>query len=215
VPSARPIPSIGFAEAAELAAFGAKVLHPATIQPAVEADVPVTVRHTQKPKGAFTTIQRESAPGNRGRAVTALARRGPVTVMTVTTARMFGQSGFLGRLFEVFGRLGVSVDLVATAEVSVSLTVEADAPLAELTREIERFARVEVAEQRSIVAIIGNGFRDRPGLARRVFDALGDVNVEMISMGANEINLSLVVRHADSERALRALHKGFFEEGAA
>jgi aspartate kinase len=215
VPSARPIPSIGFAEAAELAAFGAKVLHPATIQPAVEADVPVTVRHTQKPRGAFTTIQREPAPGNRGRAVTALARRGPVTVMTVTTARMFGQSGFLGRLFEVFGRLGVSVDLVATAEVSVSLTVEADAPLAELTREIERFARVEVAEQRSIVAIIGNGFRDRPGLARRVFDALGDVNVEMISMGANEINLSLVVRHADSERALRALHKGFFEEGAA
>lgn len=214
VPGARPIPSIGFAEAAELAAFGAKVLHPATIQPAVEADIPVTVRHTQKPQGAFTTIHREAAPdqvGHRGRAVTALARRGPIAVLTVTSARMFGQSGFLGRLFEVFGRLGVSVDLVATAEVSVSLTVEADAPLAELRREIEPFARVEVAEERSIVAIIGNGFRDTPGIARRVFDALGDVNVEMISMGANEINLSLVVRHADSERALRALHKGFFE----
>ncbi len=208
VPNARPIARVGFAEAAELAAFGAKVLHPATIQPAVDARIPVTVRHTQRPKGAFTTIEGR-VEGQR--AVTALARRGPVTVMTVTSARMFGQSGFLGRLFEVFGRLGVSVDLVATAEVSVSLTVDLDAPLAALVAEIERFARVEVAKERSIVAIIGNGFRDTPGIAKRAFDALGEINVEMISMGANEINLSLVVRHADSERALCALHRGFFE----
>jgi aspartate kinase len=208
VPDALPIPAVGFAEAAELAAFGAKVLHPATIQPAVEAKVPVTVRSTHKPNGAFTTIATDVA---HERPVTALARRGPVTVMTITTERMFGQAGFLGRLFEVYGRHGVSVDLVATAEVSVSLTVEPDAPLEELTREIERFARVEVARDRAIVAIIGSAFRDTPGIAHRVFRALGDVNVEMISMGANEINLSLVVRHADSERALRRLHKGFFE----
>jgi aspartate kinase len=212
VPGALPIPAVGFAEAAELAAFGAKVLHPATIQPAIAARVPVTVRSTHKPQGAFTTITTEVA---HERPVTALARRGPITVMTITTERMFGQAGFLGRLFEVYGRHGVSVDLVATAEVSVSLTVEPDAPLDALTAEIEAFARVEVARDRSIVAIIGNRFRNTPGIAKRVFEALGPINVEMISMGANEINLSLVVRHADSEHALRALHKGFFEGSGA
>ena len=126
VPEALPISELSFAEAAELAAFGAKVLHPATIQPAVEAGIPVTVRHTQKPQGRFTTISSEV---RTGRPITALASRGPVTVLTVGSTRMLAQSGFLARLFEVFGRRGVSVDLVATAEVSVSLTVEADVPL--------------------------------------------------------------------------------------
>jgi len=212
VPDARPIPAVGFAEAAELAAFGAKVLHPATIQPAVEAKVPVTVRSTHKPEGAFTAITNDVA---HERPVTALARRGPITVMTVTTERMFGQAGFLGRLFEVYGRHGVSVDLVATAEVSVSLTVEPEAPLAELCAEIEKFARVEIARDRAIVAVIGSRFRDTPGIAKRIFSALEGVNVEMISMGANEINLSMVVRYSDSEATLRALHKGFFDEANA
>jgi aspartate kinase len=106
VPEALPIPDLSFAEAAELAAFGAKVLHPATIQPAVEAGIPVTVRHTQKPEGRFTTI---SARVRTGRPITALASRGPVTVLTVSSTRMLAQSGFLARLFEVFGRRGVSV----------------------------------------------------------------------------------------------------------
>ena len=126
VPGALPIPELSFAEAGELAAFGAKVLHPATIQPAVEACIPVTVRSTHKPGGRFTTITGEV---RTGRSVTALASRAPITVLTVSSTRMLAQSGFLARLFEVFGRHSVSVDLVATAEVSVSLTIEADAPL--------------------------------------------------------------------------------------
>ena len=203
VAEAESIPEISFAEAAELAAFGAKVLHPATIQPAVEADIPVTVRHAGRPDGGFTTIQ--GATPRRG-AITALAARGPVTVLTVTSLRMLAASGFLERLFEVFGRLGVSVDLVATAEVSVSLTVEPDAPVDELAAQISGFGRVEVSEDRSIVAVVGNSFRDTAGLAHRIFGALSAINVEMISMGANEINLSLVVRSSDVPGALRALH---------
>lgn len=209
VPEAVPIREIRFDEAAELAAFGARVLHPATIQPAVDAGIPVTVRHARRPAGGFTTIRAEVPPR---RAVTALASRGPITVVTVNSPRMLAQSGFLGKLFDVFGRLGISVDLVATAEVSVSLTVEPDSPIEELVREISTFASIEVAEERAIVAIVGNSFRNTPGLAHRVFGALAEINVEMISMGANEINLSLVVRRDDVPAALRALHTELFRK---
>jgi aspartate kinase len=208
VPAARPIAELSFAEAAELAAFGAKVLHPATIQPAVEARIPVTVRHTQRPDGRFTTIR---AGAGGARPVTALASRGPVTIVTVTSTRMLDAPGFLARLFEVFGRLGISVDLVSTAEVSVSLTVEDDAPLEALRRELGRFAVVELARERAIVAVVGERLKHTPGIAARVFGALEGTNVEMVSMGANEINLSLVVARADERGALRRLHAALFE----
>jgi aspartate kinase len=204
VPEALPIPDLSFAEAAELAAFGAKVLHPATIQPAVEARIPVTVRHTQKPEGRFTTI---SAEVRTGRPITALASRGPVTVLTVSSTRMLAQSGFLARLFEVFGRRGVSVDLVATAEVSVSLTVEADVPLKSLIQDLSAFATVEIHEKRAIIAAVGERLKSTPGLGAQLLTALGDINVEMISMGANEINLSLVVKEESTSEALRRLHR--------
>ncbi len=210
VPGALPIPELSFAEAGELAAFGAKVLHPATIQPAVEARIPVTVRHTRLPEGRFTTI---TGSVRTGRPVTALASRGPITTLTVTSSRMLAQSGFLARLFEVFARRGVSVDLIATAEVSVSLTVEADAPLKALVADLSAFARVDVAEGRAIVAIVGERLKATPGLAARAFGALGGINVEMISMGANEINLSLVLRRDHAEEALRRLHRALIEEG--
>jgi aspartate kinase len=204
VPEALPIPDLSFAEAAELAAFGAKVLHPATIQPAVEARIPVTVRHTQKPEGRFTTI---SAEVRTGRPITALASRGPVTVLTVSSTRMLAQSGFLARLFEVFGRRGVSVDLVATAEVSVSLTVEADVSLKALIQDLSAFATVEIHEKRAIIAAVGERLKSTPGLGAQLLTALGDINVEMISMGANEINLSLVVKEESTSEALRRLHR--------
>ena len=207
-----PIPELSFAEAAELAAFGAKVLHPATIQPAIEGKVPVTVRHTRRPEGRFTTIT-----GNvrSGRPVTALATRGPVTVLTVTSTRMLAQSGFLARLFEVFGRLRVSVDLVATAEVSVSMTVDADAPLPGCSCASCRRSRPSrPPRERAIVAIVGERLKHTPGLGARVFAALGDINVEMISMGANEINLSLVVQHQQRTDALRRLHRALIEAPA-
>jgi aspartate kinase len=204
VPEALPIAELSFAEAAELAAFGAKVLHPATIQPAVEAGIPVTVRHTQKPEGRFTTI---AAQVRSGRPITALASRGPVTVLTVSSSRMLAQSGFLARLFEVFGRRGVSVDLVATAEVSVSLTVEADVPLGPLLQDLSAFATVQASEGRAIIAAVGERLKSTPGIGGQLLTALGDINVEMISMGANEINLSVVVKQEATAEALRRMHR--------
>lgn len=212
VSAARPIKRLSFAEAAELAAFGAKVLHPATVWPAVEAGIPVTVRHTERPDGAFTTITGEVAA--TGRPVTALASRGPITVLTVHSSRMLAQSGFMARLFEIFGRLGVSVDLVATAENSVSLTVNAGAPLGPLMGELRQFSTIQVAEKRAIVAVVGERLRSTPRIGARVFTALEDINVEMISMGSSEINLSLVVREDEAGPAVQRLHKAFMENGA-
>lgn len=207
VPDARPVEYLGYDEAAELAAFGAKVLHPATILPAVELGIPVTVRNSLIPKGRFTSISRDAASG---RPVTALASRGPVSVLTVRSPRMLGGAGFLARIFEVFGRRGVSVDLVSTSEVSVSMTVEAAAPLEGLAEEISSFAEVRIERDRAIVALVGEQLRRTPGVAGMAFNALRDMNVEMISLGANEINLSLVIAHGDAPEALRRLHSAFF-----
>jgi aspartate kinase len=179
VPEAQPIAELSFMEAAELAAFGAKVLHPATIQPAVEAGIPVTVRHTRRPHGRFTTI---TAEVRTGRPVTALAARGPITVLTVSSA-----------------------------EVSVSLTVDADAPLDALLEDLSAFATVGVARDRTIIAIVGERLKLTPGVTGRCFGALREINIEMISMGANEINLSFVVRQEDAKPALRALHAALME----
>jgi len=213
VEDARPVETLGYDEAAELAAFGAKVLHPATILPAVELGIPVTVRNTLIPEGKFTTISKEAASGLP---VTALASRGPVTVVTVRNPRMLGGAGFLSRIFEVFGRRGVSVDLVSTSEVSVSVTVdEGSAELDALVAELGSFADVRVEKDRAIVALVGEELRRTPGVTGTAFGALRDINVEMISLGSNEINLSLVVARGDAAEAQRRLHAALFGAGRA
>ena len=210
VPSARSVHEVSAAEAAELAAFGANVLHPATIAPAMAGGATVTVRHTQRPEGEFTTIR----PGAvSAQAATAIASRGPVTLLTVSSPRMLDHAGFMQRLFEVFGEHQVSVGLIATAEVSVSVTVEDEVDLEALLRDLGEFAEVEVARGRAIIAVVGDRLRATRGLAARVFSSLAPVaNVELISQGANEINLSVVVRCDERDEALRALHAGLFED---
>lgn len=208
VAGARPIPQLSFAEAAELAAFGAKVLHPATMEPAVAAGIPITVRHTQVPEGRFTRISEIPAAA---RPVAALASRGPLAVLTLESPRMLHQSGFLARIFDVFRRMRVSVDVVATAEVSVSLTVEQGAPLAALEQALSEFATVKVAVDRALIALVGEKLQATPGIPGKAFGALQDLDVEMISMGASETNLSIVVRREHEPAALHRLHAAFFE----
>jgi aspartate kinase len=208
VAAARPVELLGYDEAAELAAFGAKVLHPATILPAVEKGIPVTVRNSMVPKGRFTTIARGS---DSGRPVTALASRAPVTVLTVTTPRMLGGSGFLASIFEVFGRREVSVDLVSTSEVSVSVTVDGKAEVDALVKELSELGQVGVDRDRAVVALVGSSLLKTPGVPGRALSALSDIGVEMISFGANEINLSLVVGKDKAAEAQRRLHAAFFE----
>jgi aspartate kinase len=209
VPQAQPIELLGYDEAAELAAFGAKVLHPATILPAIELGIPVTVRNSMVPNGRFTTISRASASG---RGVTALASRSPVTVITVTTPRMLGGSGFLASIFDAFGRRGVSVDLVATSEVSVSITMDGKAAIDELAADLAELGEVRIQRDRAVVAIVGERLLKTPGVPGKALGALSEINVEMISLGANEINLSLVVERGQAAEAQRRLHAAFFEK---
>ena len=214
VPEALPIAELSFAEAAELATFGAKVIHPATIHPAVAAGIPVTVRHTRHPQGRFTTI---TAKVPTGRIITALAQRGPVTMLTVSCGDTLNRNGFLtmASLFQVFSRHQVSVDLVATTEASVSFTVDGNEPLEALLEDLEGFGTVGVARERTIVAIIGERLKFTPGVTGRCFGALREINVERISMGANEMNLSFVVKQEDAKPSLRALHATLIESPAA
>lgn len=208
VADAKPVPILSPAEAAELAAFGARVLHPATIQPAIEAGIPVTVRHTLKPNGAFTTIDPKKRHTARG--VAALANRGPVTVLTMTSTRMLRAAGYLARLFDVFGELDICVDLVVTAEVSVACTVEPDAPIDKLVAALDGLARVEVARGRAIVVAVGEGLRHTSQVVERACRALQPITPELVGMGGNERNLSFVVHEDQVAAAMQRLHGEFF-----
>lgn len=208
VEDARPVTVLSPAEAAELAAFGAKVLHPSTMQPAVDASVPITVRDTMRPAGAFTTIDPRGTASRSG--IAALASRGPITVLTMTSTRMLATSGYLARLFAEFGRLGICIDLVVTAEVSVACTVEPTAPIDQLVQALSGLARVDVAHDRAIVAAIGEGLRHTPNLVERACRALGDIRPELLCFGGNDRNLSFVVQHDQATRAVQRLHGEFF-----
>lgn len=214
VPDARPVPVLRPAVAAELAAFGAKVLHPATMQPAVDAGVPITVRDTQRPGGAFTTIDpRTLSPGRSG--VEALATRGPVTVLTMTSTRMLATSGYLAQLFAAFAKLDICVDLVVTAEVSVACTVAADAPVDQLVEALDDFCRVDVAPGRAIVAAIGEDLRRSSGTVERACRALAPLTPELLCFGGNDRNLSFVLPGTDVKAAMQRLHAEFFGSESA
>lgn len=210
VADARTVESLGYEEASELVAFGAQILHPATIQPALGAGIPVTVRSFGRPDGQFSTIK----PGaSSGKAVVAIAMRRNVAVISVRQELMMDQAGFLARLFAAFGRLGVSVDLVSTSEICVSVSLDMGSPLDRISSELAELGTVDIVRNRAVIAVVGDMLKETPTLLRRTFDALGDVDVDMLSMGANDINLSLVMDAAAADEALRRLHAEFFGSG--
>ncbi len=208
VPKARLVPEVGYAEAAELAFFGAKVLHPATIRPAVARGIPVAVRNTFRPGGTGTVV-RADAPGAGVRAV---AMRGGVAALFVGNPRMFLAHGYAARVFSVFEKRRVPVDVIATSEVSISITVDGKAPLDLLVEDLSGFAEVSILRDLAVVSVVGKGLRTTSGVAFRTFRAVGDVNVVLISQGASDTNITFVVDGKDAPEALRRLHREFFEE---
>lgn len=211
VPAARIVPEVGYAEAAELAFFGAKVLHPATIRPAVARGIPVRVRNTFRPGAPGTTVRAE-APGA---GVRALAMRPGVAALFVGSPRMLLAHGYAARVFSVFEKHAVPVDVIATSEVSISITVDAKAPLADLVRDLSAFAEVSVLTDLAVVSVVGRRLRSTPRVAASVFAALGEINVVLISQGASETNLTFVVEAREAPEALRRLHRELFEKEAA
>jgi aspartate kinase len=210
VPEARPVPSLSFAEASELAYFGARVLHPKTLLPAIEKEIPVRVLNTARPEDPGSRITASTGELGEGWRVKSIASKKDVTAVTIASTRMLHAYGFLARVFEVFGRHHVVVDLVTTSEVSISVTVDDVSRLEDAIAELEGIGRVEVKRGLAVVAVVGEGAPTRLGLAGHVFTLLGGVGigVEMISQGASRVNLSFVVREADADPAVRLLHRG-------
>lgn len=201
---------ISFPEAAELAYFGAKVLHPATVLPAMEKDIPVRVLNSRRPENPGTEIV--SRPVACRNAVKSIACKRDIVVVNIVSLRMLMAHGFLRRIFEVFDRYKTPVDMVATSEVSVSLTIDNTSQLDEIEQDLSRIAEVSVVRNQAIVCLVGDALRETPGIASRIFQSLKGINVRMISHGASSLNVSLVVDDAQVALAVKSLHDEFFAE---
>jgi aspartate kinase len=210
IPDARPVKTISFDEAAELAYFGAKVLHPATVFPAKAKNIPVRILNSRRPDAAGTAIVADYVPC--ANTLKSLACKRGVTVVTIRSNRMLMAHGFLARIFEIFDRYETAVDMVSTSEVSVSLTVDNDRRLAEICAQLNPFTEIAVEKDQAILCAVGENLRHTPGVAARIFDALRHVNVRMVSQGASRLNLGMVVSSQDLQRAAEALHREFFTE---
>lgn len=210
-PEAQKIDAIGFDEASELAYFGAKVLHPATLIPAVEKNIPVFVLNSRNPQSKGTCI-RARAPRSRTPFRAIAAKKG-VKVINVRSPRMLMAHGFLRGLFELLDRHAISADLVSTSEVSVSIACDGNREVSALVEELKRLGRVEVEDGKAIICLVGENVRGKVGMAASVFTAAAraNINLHMISQGASEINISFVVEERDVAEAVRQLHKHFFE----
>jgi aspartate kinase len=209
-PEARRIKLISFDEAAELAYFGAKVLHPATLLPAIDKNIPVQVLNSRNAKNEGTRITAR-APHCRN-TFKAIAAKKRITVVDVVSPRMLMAHGFLKSIFEVFDRHRCPVDVVSTSEVSVSLTVDSNEAIPAVAADLDKLAYVKYEGRKAIVCLVGENIRGTPGIAAKVFSAIADINVRMISQGASEINITFVVEEDELPEVVRRLHQAFFSE---
>ncbi|KAK8965234.1 hypothetical protein KSP40_PGU019016 [Platanthera guangdongensis] len=216
---ARPVPFLTFEEAAELAYFGSQVLHPQSMRPAREGDVPVRVKNSYNPKAPGTLITKERDMSEA--VLTSIVLKSNITMLDIASTRMLGQYGFLAKVFSIFEDLGISVDSVATSEVSISLTLDPSKlwsreliqqELDHVVEELEKIAVVHLLQHRSIISLIGN-VQKSSAILEKVFSVLrmNGVNVQMISQGASKVNISLVVSDAEAKQCVCALHSAFFE----
>src|SRR5262245_10602713 len=213
VASPRLIAQLSFAEAAELAYFGAKVLHPSTILPAVERNIPVRILNSWKPDGNGTLITaRQSAAQNAdgGTRLTGLASKKDVTVIDITSTRMLMAYGFLRRVFEVFERFRTAVDMVTTSEVSVSVTVDDRRNLDAIVKALSEFSEVSIEDDLALLCAVGDGLQEEPEIAARVVSVLEEVPLKMISQAASRRNITVVLRRSDLPHAMQRLHEEFF-----
>jgi aspartate kinase len=210
IPGGYRVKSLSFAEAAEMAYFGAKVLHPATVMPAVEKNIPVVILNSRRPYIEGTRITAEAAPCSNP--VKSISCKRGVTIVNVRSTRMLMAHGFLRRIFEIFDRFATSVDMVSTSEVSVSLTLDDSKSLEGICRELRTFAEVSVEEDQCLVCLVGENIRHTPGIAGRAFQVLRELNIRMISQGASLLNLGFVIAEPDLKPAVSALHEEFFTE---
>jgi len=206
------VPRLSFEEASELAYFGAKVLHPSTILPAVAKAIPVRILNSRRTEGAGTLITADSPVDEP---LAALACKRHVTVVDITSTRMLMAHGFLRRVFEVFERCRTPIDVVCTSEVSISVTIDDDTRLQELTEELSTFADVRVEREMAILCAVGDGLRRDPQLAPRILGSLGQFPLRMVSQAASRRNVTVVLQDAAAAAAMVHLHAAFFARHVA
>ncbi len=210
VPNARRIRIISFSEASELSYFGAKVLHPSTVLPAIEREISVHIYNTNNPACEGTLIVARPRPSRN--LIKSIAFKRGVTIVNVTSTRMLLAYGFLRTIFEVFDRHQTSVDVVTTSEVSVSMTLDNTDRLEAIKRDLSGIGEVAIEREKAIVCVVGDNLKFTPGVAARLFRAIESTNVNMISQGGSEINLTFVIDESEVDRVVRSLHEEFFAE---
>ena len=201
-----PVETLSYNEAAELAYFGAKILHPSCVWPAQKNNIPIVLKNTMQPSAKGTTITAES-PGNR---ITAIAAKDGIVAIKIRSGRMLNAHGFLRSVFEVFERYKTSIDMITTSEVAVSLTIDDDTHLASIVEELEKYAHVEVDTNQTIVCVVGDFISENKGYAEQIFGSLREIAIRMISYGGSHNNVSILVDEKHKNDALKALHKGLF-----
>jgi aspartate kinase len=209
-PDALRVKTISFEEAAELAYFGAKVLHPATILPAVQKSIPVWVLNSRNAENEGTRIT-ALAP-KCASPFKSIAAKKRLTIIDVVASRMLMSHGYLKAVFDVFDKYQCAIDMVSTSEVSISVTVDSNEKLPEICAELGKIADVKYEGRKALVCLVGEDIRGYSGIAGRVFSAVSHINVRMISQGASEINMSFMIDEEDVEEAVRSLHKQFFAD---
>lgn len=207
-PQAQVIPEISFQEASELATFGAKVLHPATLLPAIRQNIPVFVGSSFESKVGGTWVKNQAS---NQPLVRALAMRKNQVLLTLSTPEMLNAPGFLFKIFNIFNELHISVDAITTSEISVSLTLDEPSLKPELIQALRPFADVQVEKNLCLVSLIGNNINHTPGLAQKIFSAIPDINVRMICLGASKHNFCFIVQEDQGALAIQRLHKVFIE----
>jgi aspartate kinase len=208
-PDALRVKVISFEEAAELAYFGAKVLHPATILPAVKKNIPVQVLNSKNPDNEGTRIT-SIAPHCKS-PFKSIAVKKKLSIIDVVASRMLMTHGYLSEIFAIFDKHQCPVDMVSTSEVSVSLTVDSNVSLPLIAADLSRLADVKYEGKKALVCMVGEDIRGQHGIAAQVFAAIRHINVRMISQGASEINMSFMIEEDDAEEAVRSLHAAFFK----
>ena len=206
VDNTKPIKHLSFDEAAELAYFGAKILHPASIWPAQYFKFPVRLLNTLQPEAPGTLI--DSEPGTEG--VKAIAAKDFITAIKIKSTRMLLAYGFLRKIFEVFEKYQTSIDMVTTSEVGVSLTIDNDTYLSEIIKELEMYGSITIDADQTIVSIVGNQIAKTENVLAKVFSSISEIPVRMVSYGGSRHNISILVSRENKEQTLRLLNKGLF-----
>lgn len=209
-PDALRVKVISFEEAAELAYFGAKVLHPATILPAVKKSIPVFVLNSKNPSNEGTRII--SVAPHCSSPFKSIAVKKKLSIIDVVASRMLMTHGYLKAIFDIFDKYQCPVDMVSTSEVSVSLTVDSNDKLPLIAADLSKLADVNYEGKKALVCLVGEDIRGQSGMAAQVFSAIKHVNVRMISQGASEINMSFMIEEEDADEAVRSLHAAFFKD---